>query len=242
MNLPAIITDHKPSNILANMLETPTEYISSTDKNPNGCDVRDGAWICPQNVEKSTKSEAAKLLIHAEIALQKAPIKDIQEWLTSFGVLQANKMSVEDAMAKIGAYSTMLDHPAICFTKTTLDAASREFSPWFPDYGGLADFLDGYARPVKQMVDRLRRIVDAPEALPAPEPERETEEEIAAAMHELYAGMYKAADMDVPDGELTMQRFQDDMARSERQRAAEDEATLEARKTAMVEECKEMGA
>ena len=235
-NFPAVITDQKPTSILTNMLETPMEYLSSTDDNPNGCDVREGAWICPEHVEKSTKTEAARLLLHAEAALQKAPLKDIQEWLTSFGVLQANKMSVEDAMAKIGAYSTMLDHPSVCFTKTTLDAASRKFSPWFPDYGGLADFLDGYSRPLKRMVDRLRRIAEAPEALPAPEPPRETEEEKAVAMHKVYADLYSAAGEDVPEGKLTMQRFQDDMAGKERKRAAEDEATLEARKEEVIKE------
>lgn len=240
MSLPAIITDHKPSGILTSMLETPTEYLSSTDNNPYGGDVREGAWICPENVEKSTKSEAARLLAHAELALQKAPMKQMQEWLTSLGILQANKMSVEDAIAKLGAYSTLLNHPSACFTDITLDAASRKFSPWFPDYGGLADFLDGYARPIKQMVDRLRRIAEAPEALPVPESPRETEEEIAAAMHKVYADLYLDAGEDVPDGELTMQRFEDDMARSERRRAAEDEATLEARKTEAVEQCKEM--
>ena len=87
------------------------------------------------------------LLVQAEQAALPAGRDVVERWLSSLGTLQAGKANETDAKIKINSYASMLDYPAACFTKTTLDVAARTFSPWFPDYGGLAEFLDEYAVP-----------------------------------------------------------------------------------------------
>lgn len=226
MTLPSIITKLEPSVEMVALLETPTSPIYGTDNNPNGFDVRETAWIAPVEISRSAKGDAERLLVKAEASSLPASREVVEKWLSSLGALQAGNATDASAEGKITAYASMLDYPAACFTKTTLDVAARTFSPWFPDYGGLAEFLDQYALPIRSMVERLRRIADAPEALPKPEDPEVTRrhEELRAkseklrhdSAQEILRLAYGSAGIEVPSGELTNAQFDADMIAHER--------------------------
>lgn len=226
MKLPAIISDEKPSATMVSILETPTSPIYGTDANPSGFEMQETLWAPPVEVPGATKAEAVKLLAHVEEASHPAPQAVVKRWLSSLGTLQANAGNETDAGIKVASYSAMLDYPAGCFTKSTLDAAARKFSPWFPDYGGLAEFLDEYAVPIRNMVERLRQIANAPEALARPEDPEVTKrhEEMRVrseklrhdSAQEILRRAYKSAKIEAPSGELTNAQFDADLTAHER--------------------------
>lgn len=96
-----------------------------------------------------------------EGALRPADPQTVRQWLTALGVMVAGQMTAADAKAKVGAYVPMLDHPASCFTRETLEEAGRAFK-FFPSFSEVAAFLDSKADPLKTLRQRLEAVLRAP--------------------------------------------------------------------------------
>lgn len=237
MNLPEIIKKRGISRDLTKLLETPERAVYSTDDNPGGFDILKGTWEPPISASQCRKLEAGKLLADLEAQQEPATDNDKRAWLVSLGVLQGKKTDNDMAEVKVTAYARVLRHSASCFTDETLDAAMREFSPWFPDCGSLAIFLDQF--DCKAMVDRLHMIIGAPLYIEPPKPSEETPEEKAAGLRTIYANAYTNAGMKVPGGELSNEQFQVDLDAHLAAEAAHDAKTLEARKAEFLDKVRE---
>lgn len=96
----------------------------------------------------------------AQADCQLASRETVERWLTALGTLCAGKMAIEEAQAKLKAYSSMLEVAASVLTKASLDEAARKFT-WFPAYGEIAEFLDGKMQVKIKIRDRLDRIARA---------------------------------------------------------------------------------
>jgi hypothetical protein len=115
------------------------------------------SWDPPEVVGEQLRSEAARAIPQAEAALRPADKQTAREWLMALGVLVAGQMTTNDAKAKIGAYAPLLDHPACCFTRATLEEAGRQFK-FFPAFAEIAAFLDEQRAPLVLMRGRLKAI------------------------------------------------------------------------------------
>lgn len=118
------------------------------------------AWEMPRPVTEKMVADAKAYFPVAQTDCQNAGRDAIERWLTALGTLCAGKMGVEEAQAKLKAYSSMLEVPASVLTKQTLDEAARKFT-WFPAYGEIAEFLDSKAQIKRKIRDRLDRIAKA---------------------------------------------------------------------------------
>jgi hypothetical protein len=125
-------------------------------------------WTAPVEITPQLRDEAEAGLRSLRVAMQPPPAPTMRKWLATLGTLTAGKVDAEDAATRIDAFVGMLDYPAQCFTKRTLDAAARRFR-WFPSFAELAEFLDEQAAPLRTLADRLEQLLQVPAtALPGP--------------------------------------------------------------------------
>ncbi len=95
----------------------------------------------------------------------------VRRWLGELGVLVAGAMGVDEARAKLGAFTSLIadDYPRAAFTRRTLATAARRFK-FFPAFSELCDFLDETAAELRSKVNRIQ-------ALAAPQCQRQREAE-----------------------------------------------------------------
>lgn len=116
--------------------------------------------------------------------MRPADDETVRQWLGDLGVLIASAMTVDEARAKLAAYTSLLteDYPRAAFTRRTLATAGRRFK-YFPTFGELCDFLDDTRGDLRVKVGRVQALAK-PQQPPRNEPDPEcvrprTEEEIA---------------------------------------------------------------
>jgi hypothetical protein len=117
----------------------------------------------PVPVSAEVRDAARKALPALTATMRRASDGTVKKWLASLGVLTAGKVGAADARAKITAYAAMLEHPEMCFTKSSLKTAARTFK-WFPSYSEVAEFLDRECREERAALRRLKRIAEGPVA------------------------------------------------------------------------------
>jgi hypothetical protein len=157
-NLPSIATVSLSSSLRA-ACEPKREYAYDPDDERKG-HLRE-SWSMPERITEQLKRDAAAAVRQMDAALVPANPQMVRQWLTALGVLVAGSMTAGDAKAKVGAYAPMLDHPACCYTRETLEEAGREFK-FFPSFSEVAAFLDRKAEPVRLLRQRLNAISRAP--------------------------------------------------------------------------------
>lgn len=160
VNLPTTVQNPLMSPQLSTAIKTPEEWTYPDDSVQ--AVLRDGTWELPKVITKSLKAEAARMAVVLRGRMVPAQKEAIREWLKMLGVLCAGNATVADARMKVGAYSAMLNHPASCFTKESLDRAGRRFK-FVPSYAELVEFLDAESAPARLAVTRLEKIAAADE-------------------------------------------------------------------------------
>ena len=113
-------------------------------------------------------TEAKEAAIGVEQALRPAPPEVAERWLEALGVLCAASPQEADAARKVRAIALMLEFPARCFNRASLNAAARRFK-FFPSYSEICDHLEAEASELKRLRHDLRRLMAlAVEEAPTP--------------------------------------------------------------------------
>lgn len=121
-------------------------------------------WTPPETVAPDLQREAAAALPALADWMRPADEDTVRRWLADLGILVAGTMGVEEARAKLGAYSRLLadDYPRLVFTERTLVAAGRRFNTYFPTFGKVAEFLDETAAELRTKVNRVQALASPP--------------------------------------------------------------------------------
>ncbi|MDW7555516.1 MULTISPECIES: hypothetical protein [Azospirillum] len=140
---------------------------------PDGT-AQPSTWTPPETVAPDLQREAAAALPTLADWMRPADEDTVRCWLADLGILVAGTMGVEEARAKLGAYSRLLadDYPRLAFTERTLRAAGRRFNTYFPTFGKVAEFLDELAVELRTKVNRVQAL-----AAPPRQRQREAEDE-----------------------------------------------------------------
>lgn len=136
--------------------------------------ARLSTWTPPETVAPDLQREAAAALPALADWMRPADEDTVRRWLADLGILVAGTMGVEEARAKLAAYSRLLadDYPVAAFSQRTLAAAGRRFNTYFPTFGKVAEFLDETAGELRTKVDRVQAL-----AVPPRQRQREAETE-----------------------------------------------------------------
>lgn len=163
----ATVSSQTVSPALAAALETPVKILEDGTAQPS-------TWKPPAVVTSEVRHEAAARAAEAVRWMQPVEDATVRQWLSDLGVLVAGSLSVEEARAKLSAYTSLIEgeYPRACFTKKTLADAARRFPRFFPSFGEVAAYLDEVKGELRVRLDRLHRI-----AKPVPMPQREVEPE-----------------------------------------------------------------
>lgn len=113
------------------------------------------------SISSQTRSQAIAAASAIDAALKSAPPEQAERWLEALGLLTATNPDDGDAKLKIHAISRMLEFPARCYNRSSLDAAARRFR-FFPAYSEICDHLEGEARELKRQRHDLRRVLALP--------------------------------------------------------------------------------
>jgi hypothetical protein len=120
-------------------------------------------WKPPANITNSDREHARSLVAQAEAVCQPAPPDAVRKWISTVGALVAGNMSVEDARAKLSAYTKLLEIPlGVVGDDDSLKRAGRRFK-WFPAYAELAEFVDQERSRLDRLATRLRIIANGDE-------------------------------------------------------------------------------
>ena len=122
------------------------------------------------SISSRTMAEATQAAAGVDGALKPAPAEVVERWLEALGTLVSAASGEAEAARKIRAMSVMLEFPARCFNRASLDAAARRFK-FFPSYAELCEHLEAEASELKRLRHDLRRLRALPIADEAP-PER----------------------------------------------------------------------
>lgn len=114
-------------------------------------------------------AEATQAAAGVDEALKPAPAEVVERWLEALGTLVSAAPGEAEAARKIRAMSVMLEFPARCFNRASLDAAARRFK-FFPSYAELCEHLEAEASELKRLRHDLRRLRALPIADEAPPP------------------------------------------------------------------------
>ena len=187
------------SPALAAALETPVRILEDGT-------AQSSTWKPPAVVITEVRQEAATRAAEAAQWMQPVDDATVRQWLSDLGVLVAGSLSVEEARAKLAAYTSLIEgeYPRACFTKKMLAEAGRRFK-WFPSFGEVVAYLDEVKGDLRVRLDRLHRI-----AKPMPSPRRDNEpqqpwtgprtlsEAIQAELDKLKADLSAATPLTVP--------------------------------------------
>lgn len=122
------------------------------------------------SISSRTMAEATQAAAGVDETLKPAPAEVVERWLEALGTLVSAAPGEAEAARKIRAMSVMLEFPARCFNRASLDAAARRFK-FFPSYAELCEHLEAEASELKRLRHDLRRLRALPIADEAP-PER----------------------------------------------------------------------
>lgn len=113
------------------------------------------------SISSQTRNQAIEASAAIDAALKPAPAEQAERWLEALGLLTATNPDDADAKLKIHAISRMLEFPARCYNRSSLDAAARRFK-FFPAYSEVCEHLEGEARELKRQRHDLRRVLALP--------------------------------------------------------------------------------
>lgn len=116
---------------------------------------------------------------------------DLRRWLTSLGTLVAANLTLEDARARVSAYTSLLAPVSGALTEDSLDRAGRKFK-WFPSYAEIAEFLDGEKAEIEKQLSRAKQIASSELSLPSKSQPRMSKfmEQLKAEDPEKFARMF----------------------------------------------------
>lgn len=113
------------------------------------------------SISSKTMTEAREAAAGVEQALRPAPPEVAERWLEALGVLCAASPQEADAARKVRAIALMLEFPARCFNRASLNAAARRFK-FFPSYSEVCEHLEAEASELKRLRHDLRRLMSMP--------------------------------------------------------------------------------
>lgn len=113
------------------------------------------------SISSRTMAEAREAAIGVEQALRPAPPEVAERWLEALGVLCATSPQEADAARKVRAMALMLEFPARCYNRASLNAAARRFK-FFPAYAEICEHLEAEASELKRLRHDIRRVLASP--------------------------------------------------------------------------------
>jgi hypothetical protein len=111
----------------------------------------------------SVRAEAEAIVAAADDALQPAEPDTVRRWLLALGPLVAGSMPLAEVQTKLAGYVAVIDAPAPCFTKRTLQAAALRFK-WFPSVAELGELFAEVTLPIRSSRSDALRVLQGPAA------------------------------------------------------------------------------
>jgi|GEM_PF-4858839 len=155
--LSACLSDAIRSPVVAVSGATPEGY----DAPVHGADLREGRWEPPATITADMVVEANRWRQqHSERSGWVQP-GVLKQWLAILITGSAKRQADDvDEAARLSALMFAIEeHPAYCFTKSTLREAQRRFK-FLPTPAELLEFVDGIAAAERRTADRLWKIVE----------------------------------------------------------------------------------
>lgn len=131
------------------------------DAPPHGAELRAGRWELPVRITADMCAEAHRWLQQHRERSGFVQSGVLQQWLAIVisGSARRPGDDIDEAARLRALMFAVEEHPAYCFTKTTLRQAQRRFK-FLPTPAELLEFCDAIAGAEKQTADRLGRIVE----------------------------------------------------------------------------------
>lgn len=140
-------------------LQERTQTLFPNDDSPKEISL---AWRLPDVVTPELRAEASQHLAAIIGQLQPASPKAISGWLATLGTVTAGTTDGQTIGIKAATMLKLLgDFPPACFTRETLDEATRKFD-FFPSFKALADLIEPKRWKMAEIRRRLQAIVEAP--------------------------------------------------------------------------------